>query len=107
MTEKPTTAAGYRREHLALVRATCLCIATKLGDLMDDLVVVGGLVPSLLVDQRSGEVGFERHAGTMDLDIGLTAALLDRGRYREISDRMRRSGFAQDVNDAGNPTRQR
>ncbi|MBP9146087.1 MAG: hypothetical protein KBF21_05150 [Thermoanaerobaculia bacterium] len=74
---------------------------------MDDLVVVGGLVPSLLVDQRSGEVGFERHAGTMDLDIGLTAALLDRGRYREISDRMRRSGFAQDVNDAGNPTRQR
>ena len=107
MTEKPTTAAGYRAEHVVLVRATCLYIATKLGDLMDDLVVVGGLVPSLLVDQRSGEVGVERHAGTMDLDIGLTAALLDRGRYREISDRLRRSGFAQDVNDAGNPTRQR
>ena len=107
MTEKPTTAGGYRGEHLALVRATCLYIATKLGDLMDDLVVVGGLVPSLLVDQESGEAGFERHAGTMDLDIGLTAALLDRGKYREISDRLRRSGFAQDVNDAGNPTRQR
>ena len=68
MTEKPTTAGGYRREHLALIRATCLYIATKLGDLMDDLVVVGGLVPSLLVDQESGEAGFERHAGTMDLD---------------------------------------
>ena len=107
MPEKPRTAGGYRGEHLALVRATCLYIATKLGDLMDDLVVVGGLVPSLLVDQESGEAGFERHAGTMDLDIGLTAALLDRGKYREISDRLRRSGFAQDVNDAGNPTRQR
>jgi hypothetical protein len=107
MTEKPTTAGGYRREQLALVRGTCLYVATKLGDLMDDLVVVGGLVPSLLVDQGSGETGFERHAGTMDLDIGLTAALLDRGRYREISDRLRRSGFAQDENAAGNQTRQR
>lgn len=107
MPEKPRTADGYRGEHLALVRATCLYIATKLGDLMDELVVVGGLVPSLLVDQERGEAGFERHAGTMDLDIGLTAALLDRGRYREISDRLRRSGFAQDENAAGNPTRQR
>ena len=43
----------------------------------------------------------------MDLDVGLTAALLDRGTYREISDRLRRPGFAQDENDAGNPTRQR
>jgi hypothetical protein len=107
MPEKPRTAGGYRGEHLALVRATCLYIATKLGDLMDDLVVVGGLVPSLLVDQESGEAGFERHAGTMDLDIGLTAALLDRGKYREISDRLRRAGFAPDDNAAGNPTRQR
>jgi hypothetical protein len=107
MTDKPTTAQGYHREHLALVRATCLFIATKLGDLMDDLVVVGGLVPSLLIDQEAGVAALEPHAGTMDLDIGLTAALLDRGRYREISDRLRRSGFAQDENETGNPTRQR
>ncbi len=107
MTDKPTTAGGYRTEHLALVRATCLYIATKLGDLMDDLVVIGGLVPSLLIDQRGGVAGVEPHAGTMDLDIGLTATLLDRGRYREISDRLRRSGFSQDENDAGNPTHQR
>ena len=107
MPEKPTTAAGYRSEHLALVRATCLFIATKLGDLMDDLVVVGGLVPSLLIDQEAGGTALEPHAGTMDLDIGLAAALLDRGRYREISERLRRSGFAQDENETGNPTRQR
>lgn len=107
MPEKARTTGGYRGEHLALVRSTCLYIATKLGDLMDGLVVVGGLVPSLLVDQESGEAGFERHAGTMDLDIGLTTALLDRGKYREISDRLRRAGFAPDDNAAGNPTRQR
>lgn len=107
MIEKPTTARGYRREHSALVRATCLFFATKLGDLMDDLVVVGGLVPSLLIDQESGDPALERHVGTMDLDIGLAAGLLDQGRYREVSDRLRRSGFAPDENESGRLTRQR
>lgn len=27
MADKPTTAAGYRSEHVALVRATCLYVA--------------------------------------------------------------------------------
>lgn len=107
MTEKPPTARGYHREHLVLVRATCLFFATKLGDLMDDLIVVGGLVPSLLIDQEAGNTALEPHVGTMDLDIGLAAALLDQGRYREISDRLRRSGFSPDENETGNPTRQR
>jgi len=83
---KPTTAAGYHREHVELVRATCLYVATKLGDLSDDVVVVGGLVPSLLIAQDALPVGAEPHVGTMDLDIGLTLALLDEGRYGVISD---------------------
>ncbi len=53
MTEKPDRAAGYRMEHLERVRATCLYVATKLGDLSDEVVVVGGLVPALLVDQST------------------------------------------------------
>ena len=107
MAEKPTTAAGYRSEHVALVRATCLYVATKLGDLMDDLVVVGGLVPSLLIDQGELAEGADPHVGTMDLDVGLAVALLDQGRYRTITDRLRKAGFSQDVNEEGNPTRQR
>jgi hypothetical protein len=35
------------------VKATCLYLATKLGDLMPELIVVGGLVPSLLIDQEN------------------------------------------------------
>lgn len=104
MADKPTTAAGYTSEHVALVRATCLYVATKLGDLMDDLVVVGGLAPSLLVAQ-DGPV--EAHVGTMDLDVGLTVALLDEGRYQVLTERLRRAGFSQDENEDGNPTRQR
>jgi len=105
--DKPTTAAGYRREHVELVRATCLYVATKLGDLSDDVVVIGGLVPSLLIAQDELPVGAEPHVGTMDLDIGLTLAVLDEGRYRTLTERLRRAGFRTDVNEQGNPTRQR
>ncbi len=107
MADKPTTVAGYRSEQVALVRATCLYVATKLGDLMDDLAVVGGLVPSLLIDQGELAEGADPHVGTMDLDVGLAVALLDQGRYRTITERLRKAGFSQDVNEEGNPTRQR
>lgn len=107
MPDKPTTAAGYKSEQVELVRATCLYVATKLGDLMDELVVIGGLVPSLLIKQDELPEGADAHVGTMDLDVGLTLALLDGGRYRTLTERLRRAGFEQDVNDEGNPTRQR
>jgi len=105
--DKPTTAAGYRREHVELVRATCLYVATKLGDLMDEWVVVGGLVPSLLIDQTALPDGVDPHVGTMDLDVGLTIALLEAGRYRTLTERLRRAGFSPDQNEEGRPTRQR
>mgnify|MGYP006305154879 CR=1 FL=1 len=107
MTDKPTTADGYNSEHVALVRATCLYVATKLGDLMDELVVVGGLAPSLLVDQERLAEGADSHVGTMDLDVGLTVALLDDGRYQTLTERLRRAGFCQDESEEGNPTKQR
>lgn len=107
MADKPTSAAGYKSEQVELVRATCLYVATKLGDLMDDLVVIGGLVPSLLIKQDELPDGVDAHVGTMDLDVGLTLALLDEGRYKTLTERLRRAGFEQDVNDEGNPTRQR
>lgn len=107
MPDKPITAAGYAPGQRLLVQATCLYVATKLGDLMQELVVVGGLVPSLIVDQAALPPGAEPHVGTMDLDLGLAIAVLDGHRYQELADRLRRSGFAPDVNASGNPTRQR
>ncbi len=107
MPDKPKRAADYKSEQVELVRATCLYVATKLGDLMDELVVVGGLVPSLLIDQETLPEDTEAHVGTMDLDVGLTLALLDEGRYRKLTERLRDAGFTMDKNDDGNPTRQR
>lgn len=107
MAEKPTTAAGYAIESIELVRGTCLYVATKLGDLLDDVVVVGGLVPSLLVNQKDLGDDSEGHAGTMDLDLGLSLAILEDERYQGLAQRLRDAGFTPDVNDKGNQANQR
>ena len=106
MNREPTTATDERK-YTDLVLATCLYIATKVGDITDDLVVIGGLVPSLLINQEDLPPGVDPHAGTGDLDLGLTLRLLDDGRYRTLTERLRRAGFEQDTSGQGNPTRQR
>jgi hypothetical protein len=107
MADKPKRASLYESEQTELVRSTCLYVATKLGDLMEDLVIVGGLVPSLIVDQAMLPSGADVHVGTMDLDVGLQVALLEEGRYRSLTERLRDAGFEMDENQQGNPTRQR
>ena len=101
---KPRTSVGYDPSQVQHVRATCLYIATKLGDLVDEVVIVGGLVPSLIVDQNQAT---SQHAGTLDLDVGLSLALLDEQRYHELAERLRHAGFTEDVNEKGKPTHQR
>ena len=107
MAEKPATAKEYSSDHSKLVRATCLYVATILGDYMEDIVIVGGLVPSLLIDQGSLPDGTDQHVGTIDLDVGFTLAILEDKRYEAVAERLRRAGFSQDISDQGNPTRQR
>jgi hypothetical protein len=43
----------------------------------------------------------------MDLDLGLAFAVVAEHHYQAITERMRRAGFQPDVNEEGNPTRQR
>ncbi|MEI7940850.1 MAG: hypothetical protein WCK27_29600 [Verrucomicrobiota bacterium] len=107
MPDKPTTAAGYAPDQIARVRATCLYLATKLGDLMPELVVVGGLVPSLLIDQQNLPENVTPHVGTLDLDLGLAFALVGEQRYQAVAERLRTAGFEMDRNEEGHPTRQR
>lgn len=102
---KPKTAAGYSAGQLQMVRATCLSLASILGDLLDDLVVVGGLVPSLLIDTPASRE--EPHVGSLDVDVGLEVAMLDTGRYHTLAERLRGRDFEPDKNEEGNLTRQR
>jgi hypothetical protein len=74
---------------------------------MKQSVIVGGLVPSLLIDQNNLPEGADSHVGTTDLDIGLTLAIFSDKRYQVITDRLQSAGFSPDVNEQGNLTRQR
>lgn len=96
----------YSREQTELIRSATLTVATVLGDYMDDLVIVGGLVPSLLIPPTTLPVGTDAHVGTMDLDLGLDLAILDNQRYAGIAKRLSEAGFSQDINEKGNKSRQ-
>jgi hypothetical protein len=109
--EKPRHRSGYSPEDTLQVRSACLTVAVTLGAHLDEVCIVGGLVPSLLIDlQRSSGAAENRadpHPGTNDLDIGLALALLDDKRYAEISQRLRQEGFRPDTNAKDNLSLQR
>lgn len=106
--DKPRHRSGYDAEDFEQVGAACLTVAVTLGAYLDEVCIVGGLVPALLIDTTRGDDDDnERHPGTNDLDIGLALALLDDERYAEISARLRAEGFEPDTNANGNPTVQR
>ena len=107
MPAKPTTRDGYSSDQLDIVTRACLYVFTKLGDLCDEVAVVGGLVPYLLVDQDDPPSLLGTHSGTMDLDLGLALAILDEQRYQDMSTRLRSAGFSPDVNDNRKKTLQR
>ncbi len=105
--DKPATSAGYGPKFLERARSTRLHVATVIGDMTDDVVLVGGLVPSLLVARETLPSGAERHVGTLDVVVGLALGMREEGRYQELSERLRRAGFVPDENEAGRRTRQR
>ncbi len=107
MKPKPPFETGYSPELLDLVRSVLLYVSTKIGDFSDDYVVAGGLVPVLIIPQDPPPEGAEKHVGTRDLDLGLSLAIFEGGRYQAIAERLRKSGFGPDISEAGNPTLQR
>ncbi len=102
MISKPKTRAEYGNQQLDHVLQTCLYLATQLRDLLGEIVVVGGLVPYLLIDQENQPSGLPSHVGTMDLDLGLALAILNGERYRELGTRLRDAGLEPEVNAQGN-----
>ncbi len=70
------TILDYSPETYERVRQAMLHIASILGDWMEQLTLIGGLVPSLLVPADCLPEGVEAHPGTADLDLGLQLSVL-------------------------------
>lgn len=107
MSDKPRHRSGYSAEDTALVHSACLTVAVTLGAYLEDLVVVGGMVPALLIDTQREGPSEQLHPGTNDLDLGLSLGVLDDQRYAAISERLRAEHFEPDTSNAGNATVQR
>ncbi len=107
MKRDPVVAADYVPGVSRLVRQTCLDVATHLGEFRDQLCVVGGLVPSLIIDQAGLPEDGETHVGTIDLDLGFSVLVLKEQVYDEIAGRLSDAGFAPDRNEYGETTAQR
>lgn len=97
MTIRPVTSEGYDPEQTGLVKEVCLHLATILGELMDEVVIVGGLVPSLLIDQNALHPEVDAHVGTLDLDLGLSLALSSEKQTRAVAQSLLNAGFEADL----------
>ena len=103
----PKHATDYTPEQLERTRQTLLQVLAVIGDFEEDVVLVGGLVPSLLIDQAEAQAHEDAHVGTADVDLGLRLAVVSEQRYDELAERLRNSGFEPAVNQKGNRTPQR
>jgi len=101
------TASDYTPEQTALVRSAALTAATILGDYMDDMAIIGGLAPILLIPPAGLPNGASEHVGTIDLDLGLDLVILDNQRYSGMALRLESAGLVPDVNKWGRDTFQR
>ena len=62
-----------------------------LGEYRDDIVLVGGWIPELLIPQSH-----EAHVGSIDVDLALNHKKLTEAGYRMIGEILRRHGYEQD-----------
>ncbi len=85
---------AYDDRTLKAVKSVAAEIGKVLGAFRDNFVIIGGVVPSLLIDDGSGRV--ERHAGTMDIDIMLDSKALMEGHYEELVELLIAAGYEQD-----------
>ena len=102
-----TKIEDYTDEKTQLIRNVTLSVATVLGDYLEDLVIVGGLAPSLLIPRESLPAGASPHIGTIDLDLGLDLYILEKQHYATISELMRQAGFEPDRTEEDHTVRQR
>ena len=87
------TILDYSPETYERVRQALLHVATVLGDWMEQVTLVGGIVPSLLVPQIALPEGSHLHPGTADLDLGLELSVLTDEAYATISELLRQAGY--------------
>jgi hypothetical protein len=85
------TKRDYDALQVQAARSTMLELARLLGEYRDDMVVVGGWVPALLIPQ-----GTSPHVGSLDIDLALNHKTLQDPGYNTIRNLLVGRGYRQD-----------
>jgi hypothetical protein len=85
------TKRDYDAIQVDAARSVILELVHLLGEYHDDIVVVGGWVPTLLIPQDKA-----RHIGSMDVDLALNHMTLRDPGYRTIRNLLLGRGYRQD-----------
>jgi hypothetical protein len=86
-----TTRRDYLGGAIEATRMVLIELAQLLGEFRDQLVVVGGLVPSLLFRDAS-----EPHIGTLDIDVALDFRNIPDASYETLLRALTGRGYRQD-----------
>jgi hypothetical protein len=80
------TRRDYTAEGIEAARSVLIELVHLLGEYKDDIVLIGGWVPEVLLPHYSGP-----HVGSMDVDIALNHQKIQEEGYKRIEDLLRHS----------------
>lgn len=90
---EPRNASAYDARATQAVRAVLIELGQVLGDYLNDLVVIGGAVPWLLLPDAATP-----HVGTIDIDLALNPKTLQTNRrYADLVRSLEQAGFERQL----------
>ena len=97
-----TRITDYSHTITQMVEKGLLDIWGQLGEYRDFLVVIGGLVPRYITaHEGSSDYDATTHCGTMDIDFGISLAVSDDEKYKDICEILLENGYRNRTNDRG------
>lgn len=84
------TRRDYTTEGVAAARSVLIELVHLLGEYKDDIVLIGGWIPEVLLPHYSG-----LHVGSMDVDIALNHQNIHEAGYKMIQDLLKSRGYQQ------------
>ena len=87
-----TSRVDYTANAVEAARSVLLELSRLLGEYRDDIVLIGGWVPELLISR-----GGIHHMGSMDVDLALNHRNLQEAGYRTIQDLLLSRGYQQGI----------
>jgi hypothetical protein len=89
----------YSPFHSGKLRRVLAGIYTALGDVSDNMHLVGGLVPDLLVKNKLSYL--KEYLGTLDIDLAVKFAVSEKSKFRNLYNILRSMGFEKQKTDDG------